>query len=179
MLLKTLIMLAVIVVAFVIIVALRPSDFRVVRSATINAPAEAVFAQINDLHNYEVWNPWGKYDPNIKITFDGPRAGRDAAMSWVGNNQVGSGRMTITESVPGEVVRARLDFLKPFPSTATAEFTLVPHGAETTLTWSMFGRHTFVPKAAGLFMNMDKMIGGEFEKGFAQMKSIVETPSKK
>lgn len=179
MLLKILIPAAVVIAAFVVVVALRPSDFRVVRSASFHAPADIVFAQINDLHHYEVWNPWKKYDPAMTVMFEGPRIGPDAVMSWVGNNQVGTGHLTITEAKPNELVRMRLDFVKPFASTATAEFNLVPRGGETTVSWSMSGRHTFVPKAVSLFMNMDKMIGDEFEKGLADLRSIVEAPAKK
>lgn len=178
MTLKILIALAIILVVLAVIVALRPSDFHVARSETIVAPPERVFTQINDLHAYAVWNPWGKYDPAMKTTFEGPRSGVGAAFAWEGNSQVGAGRMTITESRPNELVRVRLDFLRPFPSTATAEFTLNATGRATVTTWSMIGRQTFIPKAIGLFLNMDKMVGREFEKGLAQLKSIAESSSK-
>jgi hypothetical protein len=178
--LKTiLIIVAIVVIAFVIIVSLRPSEFRVTRSATIAASPAVVFEQINDLHNYSVWNPFGKHDPAIKTRFEGPRAGRDAAMHWVGNSQVGEGTMTITDSKPAERVGARLDFIRPFPSTAEADFTLTPQSGGTQVTWTINGHHTFIPKAVSLFMNMDKMIGGEFEKGLAELKTIVESDAKK
>lgn len=106
-----------------------------------------VFAQIDDLHRYQVWNPWGKIDPAMNTRFEGPAAGVGAVLAWAGNNQVGEGRMTITESRPNERVGIRLDFLKPFPSTATAEFTVVPQGQNTVVTWSRSGKHTFIPKA--------------------------------
>ncbi|MEO6002533.1 MAG: SRPBCC family protein [Opitutus sp.] len=174
MLTKILLALAVLLAAFLIYVALRPGDFHVARSVTVSAPPAQVFAQMNDLHNYQVWNPFSKADPAMKVTFEGPQAGPDAALTWSGNSQVGAGRMTIVESQPNERVKIRLDFIKPFPSTAAAEFTLTPDGNGTRATWSMSGINTFIPKAIGVFLNMDKMIGGEFERGLAEMKTIVE-----
>src|SRR5438445_4895752 len=160
-----LIALAVIVVVFLSVVAMQPSDFRITRSATIAAPPEAVFAQVNELHNWEAWSPWAKLDPKAKSTYEGPAAGVGAALAWSGNNKVGEGRMTITESRPNELVRFKLDFLKPFKGSSTAEFTFQPEVNQTTVTWSMYGKSSFIPKAIGLFMNFDKMVGGQFEQG--------------
>ncbi len=174
-----LIALAVIVVVFVVIVAVQPSDFRITRSATIAAPPEAVFAQVNGLHNWEAWSPWAKLDPAAKSTYEGPAAGVGAAFTWAGNNKVGEGRMTITESRPNESVRFKLDFLKPFKATNTAEFTFKPEGNQTAVTWSMYGKNSFIGKAVGLFINCDKMVGGQFEQGLAQMKSVAEAASGK
>ncbi len=174
-----LIALAVIVVVFVAIVAVQPSDFRITRSATIAAPPEAVFAQVNGLHNWEAWSPWAKLDPAAKNTYEGPAAGVGAAFTWAGNNKVGAGRMTITESRPNESVRFKLDFLKPFKATNTAEFTFKPEGNQTAVTWSMYGKNSFIGKAVGLFINCDKMVGGQFEQGLAQMKSVAEAASGK
>jgi hypothetical protein len=173
-----LISLAVIIIVFVIIVAFQPSDFRVARSATMAAPPPAVFAQANDFHKWKAWNPWGKIDPAMKQTYEGAPAGVGAIYTWVGNNEVGEGRMTITESRPSELIRVKLEFFKPFAATNIAEFTFKPEGNQTAVTWSMFGEKNFMAKAIHLFMSMDKMIGGQFEKGLAEMKSIVEAPSK-
>ncbi len=178
MLRKILIALAAIVVVFVVVVAMQPSEFRVVRSATISAPASAVFAQVNDLHKWEAWSPWAKLDPAAKSTFEGPPAGTGAIFRWAGNNQVGEGRMTITESRPNELIRFNLEFFKPMAGTSTAEFTFKPEGNETTVTWSMTGKNNFFAKAMCLFMDMDKMVGGQFEKGLAAMKSIVEATAR-
>jgi uncharacterized protein YndB with AHSA1/START domain len=175
---KILIALAVIVVVFIVIVALQPSDFRVARSATISAPPPAVFAQVNDFHKWEAWNPWGKIDPAMKQTYEGAPAGPGAIYTWSGNNEVGEGRMTITDSRPSELIRVKLEFFKPFAATNTAEFAFKPEGNQTLVTWSMFGEKNFMAKAVHLVMNMDKMIGGQFEKGLADMKSAVEAPAK-
>jgi uncharacterized protein YndB with AHSA1/START domain len=179
MLKKILIALAVIVVVFAVIVALQPSEFRVARTATISVPPPAVFAQVNDFHKWEAWNPWGKIDPAMKQTYEGTPDGTGAVYTWSGNNEVGEGRMTITESRPSDLIRIKLEFLKPFAGTSIAEFTFKPEGTQTMVTWSMAGKNNFMAKAFGLFMNMDKMIGGQFDKGLAQMKSVAESASVK
>ena len=160
------------------IVALQPSEFRIERSATIAAPAPAVFAQVNDFHNWEAWSPWAKLDPAAKSSFEGAPAGKGAAFAWAGNSKVGEGRMTITESRPSELVRIKLEFVKPFAATNTAEFTFKPAGDRTAVTWSMFGHNNFISRAVFLFVNMDKALGSEFEKGLASMKSAAEASAK-
>jgi len=178
MLIKIVIAAAVIIIVFVVIVALQRSEFRVARSATMSAPAPAVFAQVNDFHKWEAWNPWGKIDPAMKQTYEGAPAGIGAVYTWVGNNKVGEGRMTLTESRPSELIRIKMEFFKPFAGNSIAEFTFKPERNQTTVTWSMAGENNFMAKAMHLFMNMDKMIGGQFEKGLASMKSIVEVAPK-
>ncbi len=176
MLTYALITLAVIVIAFVIVVASRPADFRIARSVTILAPPEIVFAEVNDLRRYNAWAPWSKMDPDAKQVFDGSPTGVGAALVWVGK-KAGEGRMMLIESQPNERIRFRLDFLKPFAATNTAEFTFQPQtGGDCTLvTWSMFGRNSsFLCKAMSLFMDCDKMVGGEFEKGLADLKTVAE-----
>lgn len=178
MLKKILIALVAIVVVFVVVVALQPSEFRVARTATISAPAPAVFAQVNDFHKWEAWSPWAKRDPAAQTTFEGPSAGTGAIFKWVGNEEVGEGSMTIAESRPSDLIRIKLEFLKPFASTSTAEFTFKPEGNQTAVMWSMAGKNNFIAKAVCLFMNMDKTVGGDFEQGLAQIKSVVEAAPK-
>lgn len=175
---KILIGLALVVIAFIIIVAMRPSEFRTVRSAVIPAKPAAVFEQVNDLHKWQAWSPWAKMDPNAKNTFEGPDAGTGAAFKWAGNNKVGEGKMTIVESRPNELVRFQLDFLKPFQASNTAEFVFKPEGEQTHVTWSMSGKNNFMFKAVGLFMNCDKMIGDQFEQGLANLQTIVVAQQK-
>jgi len=179
MLVKILLAIAVIVVVLTVIVALQPAEFRVVRSATISAPSPAVFGQVNNFHKWEAWNPWAKIDPAMKQGYEGTPAGVGAIYSWGGNNEVGEGRMTITESRPSELIRIKLEFLKPIEGNSIAEFTFKPEGSQTAVTWSMAGENNFTAKAIHLIMNMDKMIGGQFEKGLADMKSIVEATMKR
>jgi uncharacterized protein YndB with AHSA1/START domain len=172
-----LIVLAVLFAGLLIIGALRPADYRVSRSTSMAAPASAIFAHVNAPKNWEAWNPWGKIDPNMKLTYDGPAAGVGASYAWAGNNQVGEGKMTVTESKPDERIQFRLDFHKPMAGTSDAEFTFKPEGDKTLVTWTMSGKNNFIARIMCLFMNMDKMIGGQFDKGLADMKTVLERPS--
>ena len=174
MLVKILIGVAVVVVALAAYVATRPSEFAVTRSASFAAPAPAVFAQVNELRKWHAWSPWARKDPNAKETYDGPAAGAGAIMSWAGNNEVGEGRMTIVESRPAELVRFKLEFFKPFAATNSAEFTFKEDGGRTAVTWTMRGKNSFIGKAMCLVFDMDKMVGGDFDKGLAGIRQIVE-----
>jgi Polyketide cyclase / dehydrase and lipid transport len=157
--------------ALLAIVALQPSAFHIARRTTIPAAAPAVFAQINDFRNWQNWSPWEGIDSSMKRIYEGPTSGTGAAYAWAGNPQIGEGRMTIIESRPPEFIQIRLEFIKPFAATHTAEFLLQPEGNNTTVTWSMSGTKNFVAKGFGLLMSMDKMIGGQFEKGLQQLGS--------
>lgn len=175
---KILAIVVVIIIVLVVIVALQAGDFRVARSTLMSAPPAAVFAQVNDFHKWNAWNPWGKIDPAMKQNYEGAPAGPGAVYTWTGNKEVGEGRMTITDSRPSDLIRVKLEFFKPFAATNTAEFSFVPEGNQTRVTWSMFGEKNFMAKAIHLFMNMDKMIGGQFEKGLADMKAVAEERSR-
>jgi uncharacterized protein YndB with AHSA1/START domain len=176
MLKKILIGGVVLVLIFVAVIALQPADFKIVRSATIAAPAALVFAEVNDFHKWEAWSPWAKRDPAMKQTYAGAEAGIGSAYSWEGNSEVGAGRMTLTESRANELVRIKLEFLKPFKAENLTEFSFQEaNGKETTVTWSMEGRNNVLSKAYCLFMDMDKMVGADFEQGLAQMKAIAES----
>jgi hypothetical protein len=179
MLIKILIGAAVILLVLIVIVATRPDTFTVARSATINAPASVIFAHVNDLHQFQDWSPWAKLDPGCQINFEGPPAGTGASFAWSGNNKVGQGRMTIADSQPDELVRFRLDFLRPFKASNTAEFALKAQGNQTAVIWSMSGKNNFMFKAVGLFMDCDKMVGGDFEKGLATLKTLSESTARK
>ncbi len=179
MLKKILIAIVAIVVVLVGVVAIQPSEYLVLRAATISAPPHDVFAQVNDFHNWEAWSPWAKLDPAAKTTFEGASAGTGAICSWAGNSKVGKGRMTLTESRPSELIRINVEFFEPFAGTSTSEFMFQPEGNRTAVTWRMAGHNNFIGKALCLVMNMDKMLGGDMERGLGQMKSVVESPSKK
>ena len=153
-------------------IATRPSEFLIVRSRTLAAPPEVVHAYVNDFHKWVEWSPWEKIDPAMKREYSGAPAGAGASYSWLGNDEVGEGRMTITESRAPESVVIRLEFLKPFPATNTAEFFILDGGLGTEVTWSMTGHNNFLAKAFGLFMNMDKRVGGDFEKGLAELDAV-------
>jgi uncharacterized protein YndB with AHSA1/START domain len=175
---KILIGLAVIIVVFLAVVALQPADFQVTRAQTIVAPPETVFAQVNDFRKWKAWSPWEKKDPDMQRTYSGEPSGEGAAYAWSGNSEVGEGNMTITESRPNERIRLKLEFIKPMTATSDTEFDFAPKDDGTQVTWTMSGKNGFVGKALCLFMSMDKMVGGDFEKGLASMKQVAEAEAK-
>jgi uncharacterized protein YndB with AHSA1/START domain len=175
---KILIALLAVIAVFLIVVALQPSEFQVERTATMAAPPATVFDQVNDFHKWDAWSPWAKLDPNAKITFEGPPSGAGTIMTWAGNNQVGEGKMTLTESKPNELVKINVDIVKPMEGSSTSEFAFKPEGDQTAVTWSMSGHQNFLAKAMCLVMNGKKMMSDIMDKGLANMKSVVEGASK-
>jgi uncharacterized protein YndB with AHSA1/START domain len=178
---KILLGLVIVIVAFLIFVALRPADFRVERSATLAAPALALFEQVNDHHKFNQWNPFLKMDPNVKNTYSGPDSGVGAVCAWDGNKDIGAGAATITESKPGELVRMRMDWKRPMEGTSTVDFTFKAEGDKTVVTWAMYGKNGFMGKLVSLFMDCDKMCGPQFEQGLADLgkvASALATPAK-
>ncbi|HSI63982.1 MAG TPA: SRPBCC family protein [Candidatus Saccharimonadia bacterium] len=173
-------LLVIVIILFAVIGGLavvasqKPAEFQVSRSTVISAPAPVVFDQVNNLKKWHDWSPWAKRDPNMKLTYSGPESGTGAAYAWVGNSEVGEGKMTITDSRPNEKVDFKLEFFKPFAATNAADFKFAPEGDKTKVTWSMNGKHNFVGKAICMFMDMDKMVGGDFEQGLATMKANAE-----
>ena len=129
---------------------------------------------MNDLRRFQDWSPWAKLDPQCKIVFSGPPAGAGAAFSWDGNNKVGAGGMACTASEPASRLEFRLDFLRPMQATNTTVFTFRSAGEGTVVTWSMTGRNNLFSKAFGLIVDCDKMIGKDFEKGLASLKTLAE-----
>ena len=170
-----LIVVAVALVALLIYAAMRPDAFRVERSAVIQAPPEKVFALIDDFRRWTAWSPWEKVDPQLKRTYSGAASGKGAAYAWEGNKNVGSGRMEITESAAPAKIVIKLDFITPFEGHNTAEFSLTPGPQGTNVTWALFGPSPYISKLMGVFINMDRMIGGQFELGLATMKTVAET----
>ena len=174
MFIKILIVVVIVLAAVLIFAATRPDTFRVQRATSIKAPPEKIFALIDDFHNWGSWSPYEKLDPAMKRTQSGAASGKGAVYEWQGDSKVGQGRMEITDaSAPSKVV-IQLDFIKPFEAHNIAEFTLEPKGDSTNVTWAMHGPAPFVTKVIGLFCNMDKMIGKDFETGLANLKALAE-----
>ena len=171
---KILLVPIVAIVAFAIYVAVQPAEFKIERSTVIEAPPEVAFAQVNDFHAWDAWSPWAKLDPNSKATFEGPASGQGAIFKWAGNNDVGEGKMTITESKPSELIKIQLDFLKPMEATNQTEFRFQPEGKGTKVTWTMLGRNNFVGRAMCTIMNMQKQLEKQFDQGLASMKKEAE-----
>ncbi len=161
------------VVAVLAIAATKPDDFRVERSATINATPQEIYPHINNYKEWAAWSPWEKVDPNMKRTYSGPESGKGAKYAWVGNNDVGEGDMEILESDPSKI-DIKLHFVKPFEDTSIATFTMQPQGPATKVTWAMAGKSQFPCKVMMVFMNMDEMCGKDFEKGLVALKTVSE-----
>lgn len=168
------IVLVALVAAILIYGATRPATFRVQRGATINAAPQSLFPLINDFHNWPSWSPWEKLDPAMKKSISGAASGKGSVYEWEGNSKAGKGRMEITDAVEPRKVNIKLDFEKPFRSSNVTEFTLVPEGSGTNVTWTMDGPSPFMMRVMGVFMNMDKMVGKDFEAGLASIKAIAE-----
>ncbi|HRK62237.1 MAG TPA: SRPBCC family protein [Candidatus Omnitrophota bacterium] len=166
--------LVIAIAGFAAAAAMQPNEFRVERSLAIDAPAEKIFPYLNDPRKMNDWSPWAKLDPEMKQTYEGSEIGAGAICSWVGNKKVGEGRQTITESIPNELVRTKLEFFKPMQAVNTADFLLKNENGQTVVTWSMYGPNNFIGKAMGLLMNCNKMVGDQFEQGLNSLKAITE-----
>jgi hypothetical protein len=164
MLETVLLIIGVLIAVVPVLVLRRPDEFRVTRSAVIDAAPQAVFEHVNDLEKWQAWSPWARMDPDAETRFEGPKAGEGATVYWDGK-KTGRGGMTVIESRAPSFVRFRLDFVKPMKATNTAEFTFAPEGERTKVTWAMYGPNNFMGKLVGLVMNCEKMVGGQFEDG--------------
>ena len=154
-----------------------PGTFTVQRSTTVHAPAPQVEEEIVDFHRWPAWSPWEGLDPQLARSYTGPAQGPGSVYEWTGNRKAGAGRMQITDVSPGSRVEIDLRFLKPFKSRSTTVFSLQPHDdGSTTVTWTMTGPRTLGVKAMSLFTSMDKLVGGDFEKGLARLKDVAERP---
>ncbi len=169
-----LVIIAVLMAGVLILAATKPDTFRVERKATLRAPPEKVFALINDFKSWDVWSPWEKKDSAMKRTFGALTSGKGATYAWEGNKNVGQGSMEITASVPATAIVLKLDFLKPFEAHNMVNFTLTPVADGTQIVWRMEGNNNFISKIMQVFMDMDKMVGPDFEAGLANLKAAAE-----
>ena len=160
-------------------ISLQPGQFRISRSAIINAPAHDIYVQVNDLQKWEQWSPWARLDPNATTSYDGSPLGVGQSFSWKGNKQIGVGKMSISESSPDERIRIKLDFTKPMRASNDVQFDFrALNDDQTEVTWAMSGDNEFMGKAMNLVMNMDRMVGGQYEQGLANLKALVEGQKK-
>jgi uncharacterized protein YndB with AHSA1/START domain len=168
------IVLAVAIAIVLILAAIKPDTFSVQRATTVRAPAEKIFALINDFHRWGTWSPYEARDPAMKRSYSGPANGVGAVYGWDGNNNVGAGRMEILETSPPAKIVIKLDFFKPFEGHNTAEFTILPQGDATDVRWVMHGPAPFMSRLMQVFINIDRMIGKDFEIGLANLKRLTE-----
>ena len=171
---KIALVVVMLVVALLAYAATRPDTLHVQRTSTVKAAPEAIFPFINDFHRWTAWSPYEKRDPAMKRTYSGAEQGKGAIYEWEGNSEVGQGRMEITDTSDRSRVTIKLDFIKPFEGHNVAEFALAPQGGSTNVTWSMDGPTPYLGKLIGVFMNMDTMIGKDFETGLANLKTAAE-----
>lgn len=172
-----LIALAVIAVGIIGVLAFaatKPDVFVVQRSASIKAPPEKIFPFINDFHQWGIWSPFEKMDPDMKRSYGPIAAGQGATYGWDGNKNIGSGSIQIVDAPAPRKVTIKLDFTRPFEAHNIAEFTLQPAGDTTNVTWSMRGPVPFFAKIIHVFMDMDKMVGGQFAEGLGKLKAAAE-----
>jgi hypothetical protein len=166
--------LVVVVAAILIGAAMRPDTFQVERSIRVSAPPEKIFHYVNDFHQWGVWSPYDKLDPAMKRSFSGTPSGNGAVYEWDGNGKAGKGRMEIIDSTEPRHVIIKLDFIKPITGHNRAVFSFQPAGNDTEVTWSMDGPSPYIAKVMGLFFNMDRLIGHEFETGLGTLKAVSE-----
>jgi uncharacterized protein YndB with AHSA1/START domain len=169
------IVLAIAIATVLVLAAAKPDTFSVRRAAIMKTQPEKIFSLINDFHQWRTWSPWENKDPAMKRTFDGAESGTGAVYAWDGNKNVGSGRMEILDASRPSNIVIKLDFFKPFEGHNTAEFTMLPQGDATSVNWVMHGPAPFMSKVMQVFMNIDKMIGKDFEVGLANLKRLTET----
>lgn len=168
------IVLAAGIAAVLVFAVTKPDTFRVERTLTVKAPAHAIYPQVADFHRWTAWSPYESRDPAMKRTFGGAAEGKGATYAWAGNNNVGAGQMEILEANAPLRLRIKLDFERPFEGHNSAEFTFVPQGDATLITWAMYGPAPFLSKLMQVFINMDSMIGKDFEAGLASLKKLTE-----
>jgi hypothetical protein len=157
-----------------ILAAMKPDQFSVQRSAAIKAPPEKIFPLINDFKAWTAWSPYENKDPAMKRTYGSSTSGKGAIYAWEGNSDVGAGNMLITDAPAPSKVTLVLNMAKPIEAHNVVDFTLVPAGDATTVTWSMRGETPYWAKVIHVFFNMDKMVGGDFEAGLTQLKTVAE-----
>jgi hypothetical protein len=174
MVVKILLALVALVALFVVVVATRPAAFHIERSIAMTAPPERAFSQVIDFRQWATWSPYDKLDPNMKREYLGAASGPGAVYTWSGTDKVGEGRMTIEDANAPSKIGIKLEFTKPFAATNRGTFTFAPTPTGTTVTWAMDGENNFMSKAFSLVMNMDKLVGSDFEKGLLAMKTNAE-----
>ncbi|MCB1207782.1 MAG: SRPBCC family protein [Verrucomicrobiales bacterium] len=175
---KILLGLVAVIAIILVIASVKSDDMNVSRSTIVSAPPEAIFKVVNDFRQWDAWSPWSKLDPKMKKSFEGPSEGVGAIYRWSGNNEVGEGSTTLVASKPAEMIGMKLEFVRPFAGTSDVQFTFVPEGTGTKVTWAMQSKQPFLGKVAGLFIDCEKMCGDDFSKGLESLKETVEATPK-
>jgi Polyketide cyclase / dehydrase and lipid transport len=154
--------------------ATQPDTFRVTRSLEMSAPAEKIYSILSDFRRSPEWSPYEKLDPDMKRTLSGAATGKGAVYAWDGDSNAGAGRMEIAEATPAQSITLKLDFIRPFEASNTVEYKLQPKGNSTQVSWDMHGPMPFISKVMCVFVDLDKMVGKDFETGLANLKTLAE-----
>jgi uncharacterized protein YndB with AHSA1/START domain len=168
------VVVAVLLAGLLAYAASKPDTFRVQRATSIKAPPERIFPLISDFHSWVVWSPYETQDPAMRKSYSGAAQGKGAVYEWDGDKNVGSGRIEITDTSPPSKLTLKLDMIKPFAARNIVEFTLEPQGDSTKVTWAMLGHPPFIAKVVHVFVDMDRMVGRDFETGLANLKTLAE-----
>jgi len=161
------------VAVVLILAAMRPDQFSVSRKISVRAAPEKIFLMINDFHRWVDWSPYEKIDADLKRAYGGAASGVGAAYTWEGQ-KTGQGSMDIVESVPPSRIAIKLEFYKPVRASNIATFELAPKGDSTEVTWTMSGPTPYLFKIVHVFIDMDRMVGKDFETGLANLKGLAE-----
>jgi uncharacterized protein YndB with AHSA1/START domain len=156
--------------------AMKPDTFRVRRSVAINAPPEKIFPLINDFKAWSAWSPYENKDPAMKRTYSSATSGKGATYAWVGDSNVGAGNMEITEASAPTRLALNLNMTSPIEAHNVVDFSLAPGGSSTTVTWSMRGEVPYCAKIIHVFLDVDRMVGQDFEAGLNSLKAAAEKP---
>lgn len=175
---KLLLAVLAVIAVFLLYAATRPADYRIERSTAIAAPPAIVYAQIADFHHWSAWSPWAHLDPHMSVQYSGTPNGPGAIYEWSGNEKVGQGRMTIVDAQPAAEVDIRLEFMRPWAQTSRTQFHLRPEAGGTRVAWVLSGKNDFVGKTFGVFVDRDKIVGGDFEKGLQSLRLVTERIAK-
>jgi len=176
---KILAAVAAFIVLFVVLISLQKAEFSIERSTLIEAPKELIFLQVNNLRNMQDWAPWWSLDPEMRSEYSGPDEGLGSSFAWSGDQRIGMGSMTIIESIPYDHIQVRLNFKKPFEAVNISSYSFTEVEGGVLVKWTMTGKNNFLNKLIGIFVNMDTLVGNDFEKGLSQLKSISEDLAKK
>ena len=155
-------------------VAMQPAEMSIFREQLVKATPEKIFPHINNSKMANDWMPWADVDPKVKMSFSGPDEGIGSASSWDSEGQMGTGQAVVVESVPNRSVKTQLTYTKPMSMSQMAEVSLSPSSEGTVVRWAVTGKNDFMGKFFGVVMNMDKMVGGQFEAGLSKLKTTVE-----
>lgn len=176
MVIKILSIVGTIIGILLIYAGVKSPQMEISRELLIKATPEIIFPYLNNSQKMNDWMPWQNSDPELKMLYSGPSEGAGSRSSWDSSGKMGTGYAEIIESIPNQSVKTKLEYTKPMVMSQVATMSLVPaENGETLVRWSVTGHNSFLFRLIGIFMNMDKMVGGEFEKGLTTLKTITET----